>query len=73
MSQKTREKKSKRSDCREQLRTEGVATYSEAATYLSVSERTVRRLMDSGELKKVWVGRSPRISWDSLKKIIGKK
>lgn len=50
--------------------TDGAATFNEAAAYLSLSERTVRRLIDSGELTKVYVGRSPRITWESLKKIL---
>ncbi len=41
-------------------------TYAEAAERLRVSERTVRRLVDAGDLPSVVVGTRPRVHSDDL-------
>jgi excisionase family DNA binding protein len=41
-----------------------------AAERLSVSTRTVRRLIDAGELPVIWIGRSTRIDENDLDALI---
>lgn len=41
-----------------------------AAERLSVSSRTVRRLIDRGDLTAIWIGRSIRIDDDDLDTLI---
>lgn len=41
-------------------------TYSEVAARLRVSEKTVRRLVESGELERVRIGRGVRITPESV-------
>ena len=42
-------------------RLEPLLTVAQAATILSVSERTVRRLIASGTMRRIWIGRSVRL------------
>jgi excisionase family DNA binding protein len=42
-------------------RLEPLLTVAQAATILSVSERTVRRLVASGTIRAIWIGRSVRL------------
>lgn len=42
----------------------------EAATYLSVSRSTVYNLMDSGQLRWVKIGKSRRVRWEDVEKLI---
>jgi excisionase family DNA binding protein len=45
-------------------------TLSTAADVLAVSPRTIRRLLDAGELQRIRIGRSVRISAASLRRYI---
>ena len=38
----------------------------DAASLLRVSERTIRRLLEKGDLKRCQIGRSVKVQWDSL-------
>lgn len=45
-------------------------TVAEVATYLQVSIRTVRRLIASGELEVVRIGRAVRVSEEALNTLL---
>ena len=47
-----------------------LATYAQAAPVLGVSRHTVRKLIDKGCLTAVWIGRLPRVTPDSLNRLI---
>ena len=44
--------------------------YKEAAERLSVSEKTIRRLVSDGKIGNIRIGRSVRIPEDALKKFV---
>ena len=45
-------------------------TVADAATILNVSERTVRRLIASGSIRAVWIGRSVRVRPRDIERLI---
>jgi excisionase family DNA binding protein len=51
-------------------RLEPVLTVAQAATILSVSERTVRRLIASRTIRGIWIGRSVRLRPGDIERVI---
>lgn len=51
-------------------RLEPLLTVAQAATILSVSERTVRRLIASGTIRGTWIGRSVRLRPQDIERLI---
>jgi excisionase family DNA binding protein len=51
-------------------RLEPLLTVAQAATILSVSERTVRRLIASGTIRGIWIGRSVRLGPQDIERMI---
>jgi excisionase family DNA binding protein len=49
----------------------GLLSEAEAAAYLGVSTRTVRRYVDEGLLDRVRLGGSPAYTWSSLWRMVG--
>jgi excisionase family DNA binding protein len=52
-------------------RLEPLLTVAQAATILSVSERTVRRLIAYGTIRAIWIGRSVRLRPRDIERWIG--
>jgi excisionase family DNA binding protein len=50
---------------------ERLLTVAEVAKILTVSEKTIRRMIDRGDLEAVWIGRSVRISPKELAALMG--
>ncbi len=48
-------------------------TYAEAGTLLSVSEKTVKRMVDRGELRPVEIGRCRRLAMVELDRWVNEK
>jgi excisionase family DNA binding protein len=51
-------------------RLEPLLTVAQAATILNVSERTVRRLIASGTIRGIWIGRSVRLRPRDIEQLI---
>ena len=49
----------------------GLVSEAEAAAYLGVSPRTVRRFVDEGYLDRVHLGASPAYPWSSVWRLVG--
>ena len=49
----------------------GLLSESELAAWLRVSQRSVRRFVDAGELTRVRVGHAPAYIWDDVLKFAG--
>lgn len=57
-----------------QIEPKHLFSYKQAAKFLSVSEHTVRRLAESGELVRIYVvPRCPRIFRESLVSVLAKR
>lgn len=47
----------------------GLATFKEAAEFLSVTTRTIYRMVEDGQLDRIDVRSSPRIRWSQLERM----
>jgi excisionase family DNA binding protein len=59
-----------KSTSRPQEAPEGLATIREAAEFLRVSRATVYVLMDEGRLPSHKIGKSRRVSWTGLRRLL---
>lgn len=52
---------------------EGAATLGQAADFLNVSIKTVRRLIVRGELRSLKLGKCRRVQWGDLRELLASK
>jgi len=51
------------------MTTRGLATFKEAAEFLSVTTRTIYRMVEDGQLDRIEIRSRPRIRWSQLERM----